>query len=97
MNKDLAEKLRLIAAWHMPGGPTPDQPCPRKHEVCAEAADELMRAEARAEGAATERKHIRAANDAVIRAGVLAFQSGYKDSDPLADWRAFLYAVLDRA
>ena len=108
MNKDIAEKLRLIAAWHTPGGPTPDQPCPRKHEVCAEAADELeadedfandelMRAEARAEGAATERKHIRAANDAVIRAGVRAFQSGYKDSDPLADWRAFLSAVLDRA
>jgi len=44
-----------------------------------------------------EREHIRAANDAVIRAGVRAFQSGYKDSDPLADWRAFLSAVLDRA
>ena len=43
MNKDLAKKLRLIAAWHTPGGPTPDQPCPRKHEVCAEAADELER------------------------------------------------------
>ena len=43
MKKDLAKKLRLIAAWHTPGGPTPDQPCPRKHEVCAEAADELER------------------------------------------------------
>ena len=41
MNKDLAGKLRLIAAWHTPGGPTPAQPCPRKHEVCAEAADEI--------------------------------------------------------
>ena len=43
MNKDIAEKLRLIAAWHTPGGPTPDQPCPRKHEVCAEAAEEIER------------------------------------------------------
>ena len=44
-----------------------------------------------------ERERIRAANDEAIRVGVRAFQSGYKDSDPLADWRAFLSAVLDRA
>ena len=41
-----------------------------------------------------ERERIRAANDAAIRAGVQEFQSGYKDSDPLADWRAFLSAVV---
>lgn len=46
---------------------------------------------------AAERARIKAANDSAIRAGVQAFQSGYKDSDPLADWRAFLSAVLDRA
>lgn len=34
----LAEALRLIAAWHTPGGPTPKQKCPEKHIICVEAA-----------------------------------------------------------
>jgi hypothetical protein len=46
---------------------------------------------------AAERERVMAANDEAIRTGVRAFQSGYKESDPLADWRAFLSAVLDRA
>lgn len=39
----LTDKLRLIAAWHTPGGSTPVQACPPKHLVCAEAADEIER------------------------------------------------------
>jgi hypothetical protein len=39
----LVERLRLIVAWHTPAGPTPNQKCPRKDEVCAEAANEIER------------------------------------------------------
>jgi hypothetical protein len=36
------ERLRLIAAWHTPGGPTPKHK-PDKQATCAEAADEIER------------------------------------------------------
>lgn len=63
----LIDKLRLIAAWHTPGGPTPAQPCPRKHEVCNEAADELERMarlyEQAVRGRAEMRSGLRAARE----------------------------------
>lgn len=39
----LAASLRLIAAWHTPGGPTPATPQPNKQRVCTEAAELIER------------------------------------------------------
>lgn len=41
----LVGRLRLIAAWQTPGGPTPSLPQPTKHITCNEAADEIERLE----------------------------------------------------
>lgn len=40
---DLLTRLRLIAAWRTPGGPTPSQPMPTNHVALNEAADEIER------------------------------------------------------
>ena len=40
---DLLTRLRLIAAWRTPGGPTPSQPMPSNHVALNEAAAEIER------------------------------------------------------
>lgn len=44
--KALVERLRLIAAWHKPGGPTPKEKLPKRTKTCLEAAD-LIETQAR--------------------------------------------------
>lgn len=43
---DLIERLRLIAAWHKPGGPTPKEGMPNRTKTCLEAADRIAALEA---------------------------------------------------
>jgi hypothetical protein len=39
----LVEELRLLAAWHLPGGPYPGRRQPDKYKVCTTAAAEIER------------------------------------------------------
>ena len=43
---DLVKRLKLIAAWHLPGGPTPKEERPSIHKVCTKAADRIEALEA---------------------------------------------------
>lgn len=43
---ELVERLRLIAAWKLPGGPTPKSKMPSVHKAAASAADHIERLEA---------------------------------------------------
>ena len=47
--KALAGKLRLIAAWHKLGGPTPKEKLPNRTKTCLEAADRIEALEAEVE------------------------------------------------
>lgn len=38
---DLVERLKLIAAWRKPGGPTPKENQPSTHKAVAEAVDRI--------------------------------------------------------
>lgn len=39
----IVERLRLVAAWHTPGGPTPKEPRGRIDNVCLAAIAEIER------------------------------------------------------
>ncbi len=40
---DLIDRLKLVAAWHKRGGPTPKEKCPPIYEAISEAIAELER------------------------------------------------------
>lgn len=40
---DVLERLELLAAWLKPGGQTPDQPIPPKHETITQAIAEIKK------------------------------------------------------
>jgi len=40
---DLLARLRLVAAWRKPGGPTPSEPMPSNYRTACDAVDEIER------------------------------------------------------
>jgi hypothetical protein len=40
---DLLARLRLVAAWRKPGGPTPSEPMPSNYRAACDAVDEIVR------------------------------------------------------
>ena len=40
---DLLARLRLVAAWRKPGGPTPSEPMPSNYRTACDAAAEIER------------------------------------------------------
>ena len=40
---DLLARLRLVAAWRKPGGPTPSEPMPPNYRAACDAVDEIER------------------------------------------------------
>ena len=40
---DLLARLRLVAAWRKPGGPTPSEPMPSNYEAACDAVNEIER------------------------------------------------------
>ena len=40
---DLLARLRLVAAWRKPGGPTPSEPMPSNYRAACDAVDEIER------------------------------------------------------
>jgi len=41
MTEELIARLRLIAAWHTPGGATPKEAIPSRHKTALKAADTI--------------------------------------------------------
>lgn len=40
---DLLARLRLVAAWRKPGGPTPSEPMPSNYRAACDAVDKIER------------------------------------------------------